>query len=107
MKLRYLVATAFAASAVVGIAGAAEMKKIAEISVPGEPLASFDISFLDQASQRFFLADRSNKAVDVFDAKTNKFIGRAAGFVGAFIKDGRVDNAHSGPNGVLAFGDQA
>jgi hypothetical protein len=107
MKLRVLATAAFAATAVIGVAGAAEMKKIAEIPVPGEALASFDISFLDQASQRFFLADRSNKAVDVFDAKTNKFIGRVAGFFGAFMKDGRVDNAHSGPNGVLAFGDEA
>jgi DNA-binding beta-propeller fold protein YncE len=98
---------ALAVSALAGTAGAAEIKKIAEIPVPGEPLASFDISFLDQASQRFFLADRSNKAVDVFDAKQNKFIGRVGGFVGAVVKDGRVDNAHSGPNGVLAFGDEA
>jgi DNA-binding beta-propeller fold protein YncE len=107
VKLNFLVATALATSAIVGTAGAAEVRKIAEIPVPGEPLASFDISFLDQASQRFFLADRSNKAVDIFDAKANKFIGRVAGFVGAVVKDGRVDNAHSGPNGVLAFADEA
>jgi DNA-binding beta-propeller fold protein YncE len=106
-KFNVVMATAVAALTFSGAAGAAELKKIAEIPVPGEPLASFDISFLDQASQRFFLADRSNKAVDIFDAKENKFLGRVAGFVGAVVKDGRVDNAHSGPNGVLAFGDEA
>ena len=31
---------------------------------------SFDISYVDQGTQTYYLADRSNKAVDVVDAKT-------------------------------------
>src|SRR6266851_2658787 len=34
---------------------------------------SFDISFVDQETQTYYLADRSNKAVDVVDAKTGQF----------------------------------
>src|SRR5205085_6395130 len=35
---------------------------------------SVDISWVDQARQLYFLADRSNKAVDVVDAKTDTFL---------------------------------
>jgi DNA-binding beta-propeller fold protein YncE len=98
-SLRLLV-TAFAGG---GVAGAAELAKIAEIPIPGEPLTSFDISFIDQKSQRYYFADRSNKAIDIFDAKASKFIGRVAGFVGAVPKDDGTccNNARSGPNGVI------
>jgi hypothetical protein len=34
----------------------------------------FDISFVDQATQTYYLADRSNAVVDVVDARTNKLI---------------------------------
>jgi DNA-binding beta-propeller fold protein YncE len=80
---------------------AAELRQIGTISIPGEALDSFDISFVDPKTNRYFLADRSNKAIDIFDGRENRFIGRAEGFVGAVMKDGRVDNAHSGPNGVV------
>lgn len=106
--LRRLAVVAIAAGLASGTAGAAELKKIAEIPIPGEKLTSFDISFLDQKTQRYYFADRSNKAVDIFDAKTNKFIGRASGFVGAIPKaDGSCcNNAKSGPNGVLVADSQ-
>jgi DNA-binding beta-propeller fold protein YncE len=86
---------------------AAELKQIATIPVPGEPLVSFDISFVDPASQRYYLADRSNKAIDIFDVKDNKFIGRVGGFVGTVMKaDGKVNSNKSGPDGVIAFNDE-
>src|SRR5215472_19035994 len=37
-------------------------------------LYSYDISWVDQDRQLYFLADRSNKAVEVVDAKTNKLL---------------------------------
>src|SRR5437879_6990271 len=37
-------------------------------------LYSFDISFVDAVTQTYYLADRSNKAVDVVNAKTDKFV---------------------------------
>jgi hypothetical protein len=92
--------------ALLSYAHAAELRQIATISIPGEKLTSWDISFVDQASQRYFLADQSNRAVDVFDTKENKFVGRVAGFIGAVIENGGPNHDKSGPDGVLAFGDQ-
>lgn len=60
----------------------------------------FDISFVDQTTQTYYLSDRSNAVVDVVDAKTSqlKFQISATppfkGFTG--------NNATSGPNGVVA-----
>ncbi len=57
---------------------------------------SFDISWFDPATQKYYLADRSNFAVDIVDTKTDKVAGEATGFVG--IQPG---SNTSGPNGVL------
>ena len=63
-------------------------------------LYSFDISFVDQKTQTYYLADRSNAAVDVINAKTDTFDRQIqasppfAGFTGS--------TATSGPNGVVA-----
>jgi len=60
----------------------------------------FDISFVDQATQTYYLADRSNAVVDAVDARTNQLIARISatpafkGFTGS--------NATSGPNGVVS-----
>jgi hypothetical protein len=70
----------------------------AKIVVPGEPLKSFDIGWVDTASQRYYLADRSNRGVDIIDAKTNGFIGRIEGFVGP-----SDSNDTAGPNGVIVM----
>jgi hypothetical protein len=96
-----LLSASAAALALPSAANAGELRQIGTISIPGEALDSFDISFVDQRTNRYFLADRSNKAIDIFDVKANAYNGRAGGFVGAVMKDGRVDNGHSGPNGVV------
>ena len=38
-------------------------QQIALISIPGAPLNSFDISWVDRSSQTYYLADRSNSVV--------------------------------------------
>src|SRR2546425_3228381 len=81
---------------------AATYHQIALISIPGKPLQSFDISFVERSSQTYYLADRSNKAVDVFDASTDTFVTRVAGFVGA----SPLGNEHSGPDGIVVVHDQ-
>jgi hypothetical protein len=72
-------------------------------------LYSFDISFVDQATGTYYLADRSNKAVDVLNANTESSVtqifpnnGHAgfAGFVPCSPPAGANDCA--GPNGVVA-----
>ena len=90
----------------VGAAGAAELKQVGTIAVPGEKLTNFDISFIDQATGRYYLADRSNKAIDVFDTTTERYVGRLGSFVGAVMKDGKVDSEVSGPDGVLLAGNE-
>jgi hypothetical protein len=66
----------------------------------GGKMYVFDISFVDQTTQTYYLADRSNAVVDVVDARTNKLLTQISatppfrGFSGT--------NATSGPNGVVA-----
>jgi len=107
LKPSFLLATAFAVATFAGSAGA--QTGIGQIAVPGDnPMWSFDISYVDQASQRYVLADRTNKALDVFDAKAEKFIGRVGGMKGiVYDKTGKPDNDFSGPNGTLIIGDEA
>lgn len=70
---------------------------ITTIPTPDAPLTSFDASWVDPISQLYYLADRSNASVDVFDADANTFVKRIkAGFKG-FTGSGST----SGPNGVL------
>jgi DNA-binding beta-propeller fold protein YncE len=80
-----------------GVADAAELRQIGTIAIPGEPLNSFDISYIDQVSGLYFLADRSNKGVDIVDTRKGVFVGRVEGMVGFSGK-----NDTSGPNGVVA-----
>jgi len=72
-------------------------------------LFSFDISWVDQASRTYYLADRSNKAVDVVNANNDTFVTQIfpnnghhafAGFVPCVPPAGANDCA--GPNGVVA-----
>ena len=67
---RYIGTTLVAAALAVafaGSAGAKELKQIGTIKMPGATLESFDIGWVDQATNRYFLADRSNKSVDIID----------------------------------------
>jgi hypothetical protein len=60
---------------------------------------SFDISFVHQTTQTYYLADRSNKAIDVVDAKADMFLTQLSASP-AFA--GVNANAElAGPNGVL------
>lgn len=47
----------------------------AQRSATNGKVYSFDISFVDELTQTYYLADRSNVAVDVVDAKTAALIG--------------------------------
>src|SRR5260370_552663 len=88
-------------------AGSGKLKQIGTIANPAGPIDEFDIGFVDQKSQRYYLADRSNKSVDIFDAKTDKFIGSVGGFLGVVMKNGKPNNDVSGPDGVLVVGGEA
>src|SRR5712691_174274 len=70
------------------------------------PLRAFDISWVDAATQLYYLGDRSNKSVDVVDARTNTFLRHiTGGFKGVVFKaNNTADNDKSGPNGVVVSG---
>src|SRR5216683_3142697 len=51
-------------------AGSAKLRQVGTIANPAGPIDEFDIGFVDQKNQRYYLADRSNKSVDIFDTKT-------------------------------------
>ena len=70
------------------------------IAIPGAPLASTDLLWVDEASKRMFFADRSNGGIDIIDAENDSFVGRVTGFVGAVGANG------AGPNGVLVTSDK-
>ncbi len=83
------------------------VKLLKTIPIPGAALHSFDISWVDASTQRYYLADRSNRAIDVIDAKNDTFLKQIdiGGFVGVvFNAAGAADNSRSGGDGVLASG---
>src|ERR1700682_5210540 len=93
-------AAAFATVIVGGDAFAAGVKLLTTTGIAREQLKPFDIGTVYTAADRYYLADRSNKGVDIFDTKTNKYVGRVEGFVGVVMKDGKPVGSASGPNGV-------
>jgi len=91
--------------------GAVELLATVPIPASMSPLRAFDISWIDQGTELYYLADRSNASVDVVNARTNKFVKQIfANFKGVVLKPnpngpGQVaDNDHSGPNGVVVSG---
>lgn len=73
----------------------------AVISLPnGQKITSFDISWVDPVLGGYWLADRTNKAVDGVDVTTNKVTEQlTANFAGVIGSD----NDHAGPNGILVI----
>src|SRR3984893_1301680 len=74
--------------------------------VKGSPTTdSFDISWVDNSTQKYYLADRTNNAIDLVDAATDTFVG----FIGKGQYTGTrpclghpKDLRHcAGPNGVV------
>jgi hypothetical protein len=71
------------------------VRLIGVIPVPGNPIVSADIAWVDPGTERYYLADRSNFGVDIIDAESNFYVGRVGGMVGPVGPNG------PGPNGVL------
>jgi len=69
------------------------------IRIPGAPLVSTDLLWVDQAGERLYFADRSNFGVDIIDAENAVYVGRVTGFVGPTGANG------GGPNGLLVTPD--
>src|ERR1700676_1955937 len=102
--IRRTILLASAAIAVIGTGAiAAGVGRVATIDIPGNKFDNFDIGYVDSNASRYYIADRSNAAIDIFDTQKNIFVGRVTGFVGIKMDaNGRPVNNMSGPNG-LAF----
>ena len=55
------------------------LRRVGEIAVPGPPLRTFDIGDVNAAGIYAF-SDQSNHGLDLIDASTGRFLGRAGGF---------------------------
>jgi hypothetical protein len=81
------------------------VKLIGAILVPGNPLR-FDISWVDQETARYYLAEGGNAGVDVFDAENDLFLGRIPGFHGVGAPGdpcGPIEGM--GPSGIVVTPD--
>jgi hypothetical protein len=84
-----------------------ETKCLTAVQIPGAALRSYDISWVNPHRAEYYLADRSNAAIDIIG--TNKltfkrFLGKGQ-FVGVKLNAaGAVNNDISGPDGVVTHG---
>jgi hypothetical protein len=102
-RSNFPVATAAVWAAAITFAGAVQaqgLKQVGGIAIPGGPIGSIGVMFIDQKSGLGYLADKDNKAVDIIDTRTDTYVGRIAGFTGT-----TNSGATSGPNGIIAVND--
>ncbi len=83
-----------------------QTKCLTAITIPGNPLRSFDISWVNPDRAEYYLGDRSNAGVDIIDTRTLTFKRTIGGFVGAKLNAAgtAVNNNISGPDGVTSHG---
>src|SRR5207253_10002867 len=112
-------ATALFAAALLAIPGAAlaactgpgaptntDTRCLTAVQIPGNPLRSYDISWVNPDRAEYYLGDRSNSGIDVINTHNLTFKRTIGGFVGIVLNAAgtAVDNNHSGPDGVVSHG---
>lgn len=96
---------AFAVCTGAGAPTNTETRCLTAIAIPGLPLRSFDISWVNPQRGEYYLADRSNAGIDVIDTRSLTFKRTIGGFVGVKLNGaGGVNNNISGPDGVTSHG---
>ncbi|HYR35688.1 MAG TPA: hypothetical protein VEQ87_15465 [Burkholderiales bacterium] len=100
--------TASAACTGPGAPANTETKCLTAVQIPGKPLRSYDISWVNPHRAEYYLADRSNSAIDIIDTKHltfKRFLGKGL-FVGVKLNAAgtAVNNDISGPDGVVTHG---
>jgi hypothetical protein len=99
---------AFAACTGPGAPSNTETQCKTAVQIPGSPLRSFDISWVNPHRAEYYLADRSNSGIDIIDTRTLTFkrtLGKGL-FVGVKLNGAgtAVNNDISGPDGVVTHG---
>lgn len=84
------------------ISTSAQTKCLTAIFIPGNPLRSFDISWVNPQRGEYYLGDRSNSGIDVIDTHSLKWKRTLGGFVGVVLSGTAVNNNLSGPDGVTS-----
>src|SRR6267143_737988 len=88
-----------------------ETKCLTAVQIPGNPLRSYDISWVNPHRAEYYLADRSNAGIDIIDTRTLTFkrtLGKGL-FTGVKLNNAgqpneAVNNDISGPDGVVTHG---
>jgi hypothetical protein len=82
-----------------------QTKCLTAVTIPGNPLRSFDISWTNPDRAEYYFADRSNSGIDIINTQTLKFVRTIGGFIGIKLNgNGTVNNNISGPDGVTSHG---
>jgi hypothetical protein len=82
-----------------------QTKCLTAVQIPGSPLRSFDISWVNPDRAEYYLGDRSNAGIDIIDTQSLVFKRTIPGFVGVKLNsNGTVNNNISGPDGVTSHG---
>src|SRR5712671_4343879 len=90
---------AFAACTGPGAPTNTQTRCLTAVQIPGNPLRSYDISWVNPDRAEYYLADRSNSGIDIIDTRSLTFKRRLPGFIGVVLNAAKtaVDNNHSGP----------
>src|SRR6266568_4717088 len=102
--------TALAACMGLGAPTTTETKCLTAVQIPGNPLRSYDISWVNPHRAEYYLGDRSNAGIDIIDTRTLTFKRTVGGFVGIVLNPPNaqgvvtVNNNLSGPDGVVSHG---
>src|SRR5499427_8894816 len=59
-----------------------QTKCLTAVQIPGHPLRSFDISWVNPDRAEYYLGDRSNAGIDIIGTGTLKFKRTIGGFIG-------------------------
>ncbi len=90
-----------------------ETKCRTAVIIPGKPLQSYDISWVNPHRAEYYLGDRSNFGIDIIDTRTLTFKRRLGGpgvFTGVVLQTNpttgvvSINNDKSGPDGVVTHG---
>ena len=89
-----------------------ETKCRTAVIIPGKPLQSYDISWVNPHRAEYYLGDRSNGGIDIIDTRTLTFkrtVGKGL-FTGIVLQTNpttgvvSINNDKSGPDGVVTHG---
>jgi len=81
-----------------------ETRCLTAVAIPGNPIRSFDISWVNPHRAEYYLGERSNAGIVVIDTRTLTWKRTIGGFVGIKPATGPVNNNISGPDGVTSHG---